>query len=66
LACLFFPFLSQFASFLRWLFPARVDPVDPSLPIYLDTAAKETPIVALGAAAREALRVADVLGDLTT
>jgi phosphate:Na+ symporter len=27
LACLFYPFLSPFANFLRWLFPARVDPV---------------------------------------
>jgi phosphate:Na+ symporter len=35
-----------------------------SQPIYLDPAAKETPIVALGAAAREALRLADVLGDM--
>ena len=61
LACLFFPLLLPFASVLRWLFPARVDPVNPSLPIYLDAAEKETPIVALGAAAREALRLADAL-----
>jgi phosphate:Na+ symporter len=31
------------------------------MPIYLDPAARETPIVALGAAAREALRLADAL-----
>ncbi|MBV1704888.1 MAG: Na/Pi cotransporter family protein, partial [Hyphomicrobiales bacterium] len=61
LACLFFPFLAPFAALLRRLLPARVEPVDPSAPLYLDAAAKETPIVALGAAAREALRVADAL-----
>ena len=61
LACLFFPLLEPFARFLRWWFPARTDPADPSTPIYLDPAARETPIVALGAAAREALRLADAL-----
>jgi len=61
LACLFFPLLSPFAVLLRWLIPDRVDPVDPSRPLYLDRAAKETPIVALGAAARESLRLADAL-----
>ncbi len=59
-----FPFVGIYARLLeRWL-PARVDPNDPSLPRYLDPAAKETPIVALGAASREALRLADVLTDM--
>lgn len=63
-AVLFFPFLSSFARLLeRWL-PARVDLKDPSLPRYLDPAAKETPIVALSAASREALRLADVLTEM--
>jgi phosphate:Na+ symporter len=61
LACLFFPLLEPYARILRWAFPARADPADPSTPIYLDAAARETPIVALGAAAREALRLADAL-----
>jgi len=52
LACLFFPLLEPYARFLRWWFPTRADPADPSTPIYLDPAARETPIVALGAAAR--------------
>src|SRR5690606_19627183 len=34
---------------------------DPSEPIYLDTAAREVPEVALGGAAREVLRLADTL-----
>ncbi|MBS0235331.1 MAG: Na/Pi cotransporter family protein [Proteobacteria bacterium] len=63
-AALFFPFLTSYARLLeRWL-PARVDPKDPSLPRYLDPAARETPIVALGSASREALRLADVLTDM--
>ena len=61
LAFLFFPFLKPYADLLRWLFPAKADPLDPSRPVYLDPAARETPIVALGAAAREAMRLADTL-----
>jgi phosphate:Na+ symporter len=33
----------------------------PSRSLYLDEAARETPVVAIGAAAREALRLADML-----
>lgn len=61
LAALFLPLLKPYAALLqRWL-PTRVDPADPARPLYLDPAARETPIVAVGAAAREALRLADVL-----
>jgi phosphate:Na+ symporter len=61
LAALFFPFLAPYAGLLRRLLPARFDQADPSRPMYLDQAAVETPVVAVGAAAREALRLADVL-----
>jgi phosphate:Na+ symporter len=61
LAALLFPLLPVYAALLRRLLPARVDPADPSRPLYLDEAARETPVVALGGAAREALRLADVL-----
>ncbi|MDO9713344.1 Na/Pi cotransporter family protein [Paracraurococcus lichenis] len=61
LAVLFFPFLKPYAALLRRLLPARLDQADPSRPMYLDKAAVETPVVAVGAAAREALRLADVL-----
>jgi phosphate:Na+ symporter len=64
LALLFFPLLTPYAALLRRWLPSREDPRDPSRPLYLDPAAKETPIVALGAAAREALRLADVLGEM--
>ena len=61
LAVIFFPLLTPFAALLRRLIPARVDPADPSRPLYLDPSARETPVIALGGAAREALRMADVL-----
>jgi phosphate:Na+ symporter len=41
--------------------PVRVDAADPARPLYLDPAAMQTPVVAIGGAAREALRLADVL-----
>lgn len=61
LALIFLPLLKPYAALLRRWLPARVDPADPSRALYLDPAAREMPIVALGAAAREALRLADVL-----
>jgi phosphate:Na+ symporter len=61
LAAVFFPALPWYARLLRHLFPARVEAADPSRPVYLDDAARETPVVAIGAAAREALRLADML-----
>jgi phosphate:Na+ symporter len=60
-AALFFPVLPSYAKLLRRLFPTRVDAPDPSRPVYLDEAAREVPVVAIGAAAREALRLADML-----
>ena len=46
----------------RWL--PENDPADPARPLYLDPAAKETPIVRARRAAREALRLADVLEEM--
>jgi len=60
LALLFFPLLKPFARLLVRLLPARIDTADPSQPIYLDGAARETPSIALAGAAREALRMVDV------
>jgi phosphate:Na+ symporter len=60
-AALFFPALKPLARLLRWMLPARAVPTDPSRPVYLDHAALEIPAVALTAASREALRMADVL-----
>ena len=60
-AVLFFPILGPYSRFLEKILPDRVKADDPARPIYLDNAAKETPIVALGGASREALRLADML-----
>jgi phosphate:Na+ symporter len=61
LAGLFFPWLSAYARLLeRWL-PVHRAQDAPGKPIYLDPAIRRTPAVALGATAREALRMADVV-----
>jgi phosphate:Na+ symporter len=60
-AALFLPLLTPLARLLRRLLPDRPAEADPSRPLYLDPAAKEMPIIALGGASREALRLADVL-----
>lgn len=61
LALLFLPLLTPFAALLRRMIPSRISPADPSQPIYLDHSAHEAPPIALGGAAREALRMTDVL-----
>ena len=61
LALVFFPLLRPYAALLRRLLPTRVNQTDPGRPIYLDPVARDTPVVAIGGAAREALRLADVL-----
>jgi phosphate:Na+ symporter len=61
LAVIFLPLLNPYAALLRRWLPARVDQADPSRPLYLDPTARETPVIALGGAAREALRLADIL-----
>ncbi|WP_296707701.1 Na/Pi cotransporter family protein [Rhodoblastus sp.] len=60
-AAAFFPILPYYASLLKRLLPRREDPADPANPIYLDAAARETPIIALGGAGREALRLVDLV-----
>src|SRR3954447_17159616 len=64
LALLFLPLLSPFASLMGRLMPVRVPVPDPSRPAYLDAAALRTPPLALAAAAREALRMGDVLAEM--
>src|SRR5438045_6029377 len=43
LALLFFPLLTPFARLLVRFLPARVDTADPARPVYLDSAARQTP-----------------------
>lgn len=61
LALVTLPLLGPLAKLLERLAPQRPLQADPARPLYLDRAARETPIVALGGAAREALRLADGL-----
>ncbi len=64
LAAIGLPLLTVYAKVLVRMLPARVDPADPGRPMHLDASARETPWVALGGAAREALRLADVLQEM--
>jgi phosphate:Na+ symporter len=61
LALVFLPVLQPYAVLLRRILPSQVSQADPARPVYLDPTARETPVVAIGSAAREALRLADVL-----
>jgi len=63
-AIVFMPLLTPFANALVRLMPQRIDESDPGQPRYLDPSAKETPVVALQAAAREVLRLVDVLEEM--
>ena len=64
IALIFLPILTPYAALLtRWL-PKRADPNDLARPQYLDEWAHDVPAVALGNAAREALRMADMLQTL--
>lgn len=64
LAALFFPLLGPWARLLRRLLPARVGANDPGVPLYLGAAERDTPALALAGAAREALRMVDVLDEM--
>lgn len=61
LAAVFLPLLTPCARLLERLFPPAGAAQDPGRPRYLADAASAAPPVAIGAAAREALHMADVL-----
>jgi phosphate:Na+ symporter len=63
-ALAFLPLLTPVARLLELILPNRVEVADPSRPIYLDEAAIESPSIALNHAAREALRMVDVLDSM--
>ena len=60
-AVIFIWLLPPIAKLLVRVFPEGPVPNDPAKPLYLDAAALRTPAVALANAAREALRIADVV-----
>jgi len=63
-ALAFLPLLTPVARLLELILPNRLEVADPSRPIYLDEAAIESPSIALNHAAREALRMVDVLDSM--
>ncbi|NYT63091.1 Na/Pi cotransporter family protein [Alcaligenaceae bacterium] len=63
-ALAFLPLLTPYSRLMIRLLPKRTDLNDPSRPQYLDESAHEVPAIALGNAAREALRLADMLQSL--
>ena len=64
IALAFLPLLSPVARLLEKILPNPDPAADPSRPLYLDEAAIEFPSIALGHAAREALRMVDVLDSM--
>jgi phosphate:Na+ symporter len=61
LAAAFLPWIRGYAKLIVRLLPQRNEGVEPGAPLYLDPVLRETPGLALGAATREALRMADTL-----
>jgi phosphate:Na+ symporter len=64
LALAFLPLLDPLARGLERLMPQRVTATDPAAPLYLEEAGLEAPSIAIGHAAREALRMVDVLDSM--
>ena len=60
-AAVFIAFLPPLARLLIRALPAKPVPEDPGKPLYLDAAALQSPPVALANAAREVMRIADIV-----
>jgi phosphate:Na+ symporter len=61
LAAAFLPWIRGYAAVVVRLLPQKDEGLAPGAPLYLDPVIRETPALALGAAARESLRMADTL-----
>lgn len=64
LAALFMVALRPYARLLTRMLPAPPVPADPATPLYLDPEMMETPAVALAGAARETLRMGDLVENM--
>lgn len=64
LALAFLPWIRSYARLIARILPEKPGAAEPGAPLYLDPAARETPALALGAATREALRMADTLEEM--
>jgi phosphate:Na+ symporter len=62
-ALVFLPVVGPFARALARFLP-KPEVADPGAPLHLDPEARETPALALGLAARETLRMADVVAEM--
>jgi phosphate:Na+ symporter len=61
LAAAFLPWIRGYAALIVRLLPQKDGGLEPGAPLYLDPTLRETPALALGAATRESLRMADTL-----
>ncbi len=61
LALIFLPLTGPMATALKRVLPQKASEDDPGTPLYLNRADLETPSLAIGAATREALRLAETL-----
>ena len=61
LALVFLPFTGTLNKLMKKALPDKIQPDDPSKPKYLNNKDLDTPSVALSSAARETLRMADIL-----
>ncbi len=61
LALVFIGLLDPIAAMLQWALPARTAAQGAATPRYLDDSALDTPTLALGSAARETLRMSDIV-----
>ncbi len=64
LAVIFLPLIGPMAKLLARLWPDRPEPEDSSRPRYLEPSAMETPSVAIASAARETLRLGDIVAEM--
>ncbi len=65
-ALLFLPLVSKIARLVEAWMPAEAAKETPGAPRHLDATALATPALAIGCAAREAIRLADVVQDMLT
>ena len=64
LAIVFLPLVNQLAQIMKKFVPDDPVGVDPSQPLYLDERALDSPVMALAGAARETLRIAEIVEDM--
>lgn len=64
MALTFLPFTNKIGDIFTKYFPDRIDPDDPGRPKYLNEKDINTPAIALAAAERETLRMADMLQEM--